>query len=578
MAGKASYQRRDVLKTLSLLPAAWMTLGKHDVAAPSLVFSCSASNDLYKLLASGVVPLPRYETPEEAVAQSAPGSGVLILAEGYPTKPTHLDAGLLREGGGEKVAPVRGISVVCAGTRGGEPCAVAKARSGNLLERIVVASDAFSPALEKLSILDFHDGRYVPINAANADLSLARVAGFDKAVYGLPAEGVKPILFKAPGRDSLVSTSKLSQFVTGRYEPVKSWGSVWTWILEWLYPDVPGSPGEIRTGGSSVVWPTSNLCPRTPNSMPSKEVWSGTARQSCLYILPGRKRWLNAPPWMAPSPGPPRDWPLGDGSQGMLEGFSTVIESDGSQLLGWWRRNDCMGETSMAMALSSALTGKPRDGEIAANLNDFIYFHSTLAHRDDPAKPDVRVGGMGVAEKLRGIGAMTMRAARLAPLRRRPCSRRTAGMKSCCAACWRTCAPRGSWASAKTAWTKNNCRRKGGGTIMKRKPSAMRPTFRPTCGRRFSGPTIRLVIPGSWKRRRRRFGMTMAAYPDKWRWTNGIQQERARMLLPLAWLVRIEDSPEHRQWLKRMAEALLALQDECGALREEIGSAAQGAA
>ena len=70
--------------------------------------------------------------------------------------------------------------------------------------------------------------------------------------------------------------------------------------------------------------------------------------------------------------------------------------------------------------------------------------------------------------------------------------------------------------------------------------------------------------------------MTMAAYPDKWRWTNGIQQERARMLLPLAWLVRIEDSPEHRQWLKRMAEALLALQDECGALREEIGSAAQG--
>jgi len=27
--------------------------------------------------------------------------------------------------------------------------------------------------------------------------------------------------------------------------------------------------------------------------------------------------------------------------------------------------------------------------------------------------------------------------------------------------------------------------------------------------------------------------MTMAAYPDRWRWTNGLQQERARMLL--AW-------------------------------------------
>ena len=44
--------------------------------------------------------------------------------------------------------------------------------------------------------------------------------------------------------------------------------------------------------------------------------------------------------------------------------------------------------------------------------------------------------------------------------------------------------------------------------------------------------------------------MTMAAYPDEWRWTNGIQQERARMLLPLAWLVRVEDTPEHREWLR----------------------------
>ena len=45
-------------------------------------------------------------------------------------------------------------------------------------------------------------------------------------------------------------------------------------------------------------------------------------------------------------------------------------------------------------------------------------------------------------------------------------------------------------------------------------------------------------------------GMTMAAYPDRWVWTNGIQQERARMLLPLAWLVRVEDTPEHRAWLR----------------------------
>ena len=42
----------------------------------------------------------------------------------------------------------------------------------------------------------------------------------------------------------------------------------------------------------------------------------------------------------------------------------------------------------------------------------------------------------------------------------------------------------------------------------------------------------------------------MTAYPNEWRWNNGIQQERTRMLIPLAWLVRVEDSPEHRDWLE----------------------------
>ena len=70
--------------------------------------------------------------------------------------------------------------------------------------------------------------------------------------------------------------------------------------------------------------------------------------------------------------------------------------------------------------------------------------------------------------------------------------------------------------------------------------------------------------------------MTMDAYPDDWRWTNGLQQERARMLLPLAWLVRVEDTPEHRQWLRRIAQDLLAFQDDCGAVREELGSAGKG--
>jgi len=67
-------------------------------------------------------------------------------------------------------------------------------------------------------------------------------------------------------------------------------------------------------------------------------------------------------------------------------------------------------------------------------------------------------------------------------------------------------------------------------------------------------------------------GKTMAAYPAKWHWTNGIQQERARMILPLAWLVAVDDTPEHREWLRFMAGEMLADQDVTGAIREEIGA------
>lgn len=48
------------------------------------------------------------------------------------------------------------------------------------------------------------------------------------------------------------------------------------------------------------------------------------------------------------------------------------------------------------------------------------------------------------------------------------------------------------------------------------------------------------------------------------------------MLLPLAWLVRVEDTPEHRNWLKRMATDLQAAQDASGAIREEIGDLKMG--
>ena len=68
----------------------------------------------------------------------------------------------------------------------------------------------------------------------------------------------------------------------------------------------------------------------------------------------------------------------------------------------------------------------------------------------------------------------------------------------------------------------------------------------------------------------------MENYPDNWSWTNGISQEIARMILPLAWLVRVKDTLEHRQWLHLIATDLIALQQPCGGIREKLGKLGKG--
>lgn len=48
------------------------------------------------------------------------------------------------------------------------------------------------------------------------------------------------------------------------------------------------------------------------------------------------------------------------------------------------------------------------------------------------------------------------------------------------------------------------------------------------------------------------------------------------MILPLAWLVRIENTPEHRKWLNEVVSGMLKYQAPCGAIREELGPPGEG--
>jgi hypothetical protein len=73
------------------------------------------------------------------------------------------------------------------------------------------------------------------------------------------------------------------------------------------------------------------------------------------------------------------------------------------------------------------------------------------------------------------------------------------------------------------------------------------------------------------ERTKRALRTMMERRPKEWETANAVRVGEARILLPLAWLVRVEDTVEHRLWLRQVAEDLLSAQDPSGAIREQPG-------
>ncbi len=94
-------------------------------------------------------------------------------------------------------------------------------------------------------------------------LSLAKVAGVYKAVYGAPKSIQVPILFEhrlgsADGDGNgappaLVATTKLSSMISGRFGPVRAWHSLWVYLLTKL--GVPASNAQQFPLWKQVVGP-----------------------------------------------------------------------------------------------------------------------------------------------------------------------------------------------------------------------------------------------------------------------------------------------------------------------------------
>ncbi len=540
-----------------------------EAAKLNLLFSCKASNDLFKVLSDNGYECPRFDSPREAVAQAKAGSAVLILADEYPNAQTELDEAVYAS------AAQKGVKLYVE-----YPSMVPGVELGEVRttewERGVVANDSLGSRLPKLHILAISGCRYLPAKAEDPILVIARVAGFDKAVFGIP-QTASPILFRLPKGDVMVATTKLSSFVSGRYAPAKDWGIFWEQVLGMLDP-----AANVSLKFEPTVRPMYGKDEKLPADAEKRAVANAVG-----WYLDGRmlvndqekpevEKQLLAGAEVRPVP--PAGHAAGDGSNGILEGYAAGIEFDGSQKQRLPLRDDCNAEVAMALAVDASLNNNARSREVASNLLRYIYVDSGMC------------GGVRADPKHPAFGLM-------------------------------------AWGAIAPNWTKANygddnarailgtiiaeaCLGTGNWNefIMRALLANLRTTGK--LGFRDDRVDIGPLEANGWKyyadqeninysphmdsylwacflwayrqtgykpfleSAKTAIKMTVEAFPNEWRWNDS--NERSRMLLCLSWLIRLEDTPEHRGWLKKISDDLISRQQPCGAIMELMGSTGGG--
>ena len=506
-----------------------------------MIVVCREGNDLYKILRNFNFNVTRYTKIEEALNNILPGGAILILADEYPCRGTDISnevLGIIKEKSlrvyVEYPEAVTSIDI-------GEPQAIN-------LERVVVSSEFFSPQLAEYSILTLHNGWFLPVdNLKSSHLVLASVAGYNKANFGLP-EKVSPLLFQLPYYENiLVATSKLSHFITARYAPKESWRKLWKKVLSWIsksesIPDFDWKPVVTTTADEGETLPLDYELKALNHSVE----W---LRDNIVYSI---------------------DW-----KKGAIEGFESGINYKGHQKKRIWVRSDCLSEVAMVFAHDWVINHNPESKKLSQEILNYVWSNDFF--QSDSNMPVY--GLINWSERNPVFYGDDNARVILSSLK----SSSLLGDSSwldyilkCILANWRLTGPLG-FRKARFDYPESFPHGCDWQYYNNKELIHYSPHYQAYLWACYLWLYVLTGYQELLGKTKNAIRMMMEAYPDKWRWTNGLTQEMARMLLPLAFLIRVEDSQEHRQWLDKLVDDLLLQMDSCGAIQEKIGALQLGA-
>lgn len=523
-------------------------------------------NDLVTVLKDNGYRIVLSDDVQTTLEKAPEGAAVLLLNRSYP----------------DSVRLLSGQQVSKIGEKGLRVFAEFASTADTLpqlheigFERVVM-TDSLAPGLGPMDLLSINRGRYFREDAAEGTvMAIAKVAGFDTAVYGLDDTPCYPLVYRK--RDGLwMSTSQLSEFARLRFMPEAKWKVFWEKVIgdltghetrfsSWIYPVHPSY-------GKDVPLPdTARLA-----SVRKGVEWFYNGH--FLVDASWKKDWIDKyqgdgvmpiGPCLSP------DIKDGDGSCGILEGHCSAIYADGRQAYRYWLRCDVQGEAAMTFAVAGNLLGYENYMSVASNLVNYAFDTFRDGPRNDPESPSYGLLSWAITTKdtyygddnARAILGMIMAADVLES------TEWNRKITEAILANYRTTGADGFRGDLlkdadlqKHGWKYYQDR-----SFVKPHPhfeSWMWACYLWLYRQTGYAPLLELAEKG--------IAATMKAYPSGWSWTNGLQQEKARMILPLAWLYRVSPTEEHKDWLYFMVDELLKNQVECGAIREELGDSSKG--
>ncbi len=534
--------------------------------SPDFYICAPEENNLLTVLEQEGMTFKKYTSAEEAINAAPESASVLLLSQGYPKKAETMSKELL-----DKIES-KNLKVYAEFVSFADTVSLPQALT---LERVVVVDSTFAQELPAMKLLTINGSYVLPGKQEQTILAVAKVAGMDKAVYGLKDTPYHSLLYRHNGH-LLVATSALSHFADARFAPQEAWKSVWNGILS----EVAGRPVELHSW-LNYVKPMFGR-----DDALSKQSRRQSVEKGIQWFYNGhflvdnswKKNWLDKYTSDGSKPfGPelPRAAKDGDGSLGVLEGHCSFIYWNGIQQYRYWMRNDVQGESSMAFALAGRLLNRDDYCKVASNLVEHSLDEYRDGPRSDPKSPSFGLLGWALTHKGHYYQDDNARSI-LGMLAATSITNQHQWDRKILEAIMGNFRTTGRNGFRGSLLFEENLQKYGwkhywNGDIVNPHPHLESWIW--ACYLYLYSKTGYEEL---LTRTKKGIRLTMEAYPDKWQWTNGIQQERARMILPLAWLARIEPTEEHIGWLNFMIDEVLKSQVACGAIREELGDASTG--